>query len=75
MDSVVEHVVDVGGRVAAIHLGDIAFRVIGVAVHRVVGHVACGVIAVATGRNVIIRGIDRWIEIIGSGDRRSNYQI
>jgi hypothetical protein len=64
MDPAVEHVVYVLRCAASIHLGDVPFRVVGVAVHRVVGHVACRIVRVAAGRNLVVGRVDRRIEII-----------
>ena len=64
MDASVEDVVDVLGRAAAIYLGDVSLRVVGVAVDGVVGHVACRIVGEAAGRDLVVGRVDRWIEII-----------
>ena len=66
MDPPVEHVVDVLRGAAAIHLGDVALRIVGVGVVAVVGHIAGRVVSVTGGRDVVVGRVNRWIETIPS---------
>ena len=75
MDPPVEHVVDVLRGAAAIHLGDVALRIVGVGVEAVVGHIAGRVVSVTAGRDVVVGRVNRWIETIPSLQWRLRHTV
>ena len=68
MDPPVEHVVDVLRGAAAVHLSDVALRIVGVGVEAVVGHIAGRVVSITAVSDVVVGRVNRWGKTGGRGE-------